>query len=190
MEQNLLKLSESARAEVLHHRELFAKRFDTLFDWSAVLSLEKPNQFDIPKKRASLQPNDGTVKRRKIHVTDLAKISKDSSQLRLVDKSVIERLMKTRNNVNIIRIETMTGPDGRVKPVLAQANGAVATSSGEEVGHEDVQDVEKLNVVLKSMKSEGVSESGSEFQAIKGDVQLLKQILQYEKVKVKAEPDG
>ncbi|XP_044271356.1 snRNA-activating protein complex subunit 4 [Tribolium madens] len=190
MEQNC----ESTRNEVLFHRELFSKRFDTLFDWSAVLSLEKPNLESEPStstksvKRVS-QSENTVVKKRKIHVTDLANISKtDKSQLRLVDNSVVERLMKSKKN--IIRIETVTDSNGTVRPVFAsQKSGNQVLKN--VVDHGDVQDVEKLNNMLKTMKSEAIPESGNdEYQAIKGDVQLLKEILQYEKIKTKSDPDG
>jgi predicted neutral ceramidase superfamily lipid hydrolase len=61
------------------------------------------------------------------------------------------------------------------------------------VDDEDLDDVQKLNVVLKSMKSEVIIDSqnsnNEEYGAMKNDVQLLKEILHYEKIKVKSDPN-
>lgn len=42
MEQNLLKLSQEEKNDILFHRNLFSVRFHSLFNWSATLSLERP----------------------------------------------------------------------------------------------------------------------------------------------------
>jgi hypothetical protein len=229
MEQNLLKLDEVNRTEILFHRNLFSKRFDTLFNWSAILSLEKPNHFDIQEKcnsvnvptrtatktynrRPSFQDTE-SVKRRKIDVSALTDLSQHSktAQLKLVDKSVVEKLMSKKNNINIIRIETVTGSDGIVRPILQQNHQFESQTTPpacpaepssvhnlrrdieDVVDDEDLDDVQKLNVVLKSMKSEVIIDSqnsnNEEYGAMKNDVQLLKEILHYEKIKVKSDPN-
>lgn len=212
VDQSLMKLGDSIRNEVLFHMELFSKRFAKIFDWSAVLSLEKPYQYDVLEeqkntnqleitrnKRSSKKDNFLGVKRRKVDIADLANLSQvQNKQLKLVDKKFIEQLMKTKNNVNIIRIETVTNSAGSVKPILRPIHTSNTTESISndsaminEINYNDVEDVKKLNVVLKTVKSEIVKDSSSsEYQAIRSDVQLLKEILKYEKVTIKTDPDG
>ncbi|KAJ3662354.1 hypothetical protein Zmor_006708 [Zophobas morio] len=212
---------------ILYHRELFSQRFDMLFDWSAFLSLEKPNQLSVPEqvtannlsstskktysKRQGPQ-NTSAPKKRKIDVSALTDLSKNP-QLKSVDKQVVEDLIK-KNNIKVIRLDSISGLNikrvskptsnvnhSRSEPSVSSADDSVTISSNSSpstdneniVTNDDLQDVETLNTLLKTLKSEantGPSCQNDEYQAIKGDVQLLKEILQYEKIQVKSDPEG